>query len=100
MSHHLGYAADGNVLVEHQDSECMAAGVESQLITYAKHHSKGMHIKIDVFLLTQWKNRLAVVRGIVERKNLLGYRMERHEELHACLLSFLADELPAIRSSH
>ena len=54
----------------------MAAGVESQLITYAKHHSKGMHIKIDVFLLTQWKNRLAVVRGIVERKNLLGYRME------------------------
>ena len=44
------------------------------LYTYAKHHSKGMHIKIDVFLLTQWKNRLAVVRGIVERKNLLGYR--------------------------
>ena len=39
VSHHLGYAADGNVLVEHQDSECMAAGVESQLITYAKHHS-------------------------------------------------------------
>ena len=35
----------------------LAAGVESQLITYAKHHSKGMHIKIDVFLLTQWKNR-------------------------------------------
>ena len=79
--------------VEHQDSECMAAGVESQLIAYAKHHSKGMHIKIDVFLLTQWKNRLAVVRGIVERKNLPGYRMEWHEELHACLLSFLADEL-------
>ena len=25
VSHHLGYAADGNVLVEHQDSECMAA---------------------------------------------------------------------------
>ena len=96
MSHHLGYAADGNVLVEHQDSECMAAGVESQLVTYAKHHSKGMHIKIDVFLLTQWKNRLAVVRGIVERKNLLGYRMEWHEELHACLLSFLADELPTL----
>ena len=44
----------------------------------------------------QWKNRLAVVRGIVERKNLLGYRMERHEELHACLLSFLADELPTL----
>jgi integrase len=79
-----------------QVSECMAAGVESQLITYAKHHSKGMHIKIDVFLLTQWKNRLAVVRGIVERKNLLGYRMEWHEELHACLLSFLADELPTL----
>ena len=39
---------------------------------------------------------LAVVRGIVERKNLLGYRMERHEELHACLLSFLADELPTL----
>ena len=52
--------------------------------------------KIDVFLLTQWKNRLAVVRGIVERKNLLGYRMEWHEELHACLLSFLADELPTL----
>ena len=26
--------------------------------------------------IDQWKNRLAVVRGIVERKNLLGYRME------------------------
>ena len=27
---------------------------------------------------------------------LLSYRMEWHEELHACLLSFLADELPTL----
>ena len=39
----------------------------------------------------------AVVRGIVERKNLPGYRMEWHEELHACLLSFLRSEEPSCR---
>ena len=44
-------------------------------ITYAKHDRKGMRIKIDALSTTHpsGKTGLAVVHGIVERKNLPGF---------------------------
>ena len=89
----VGYGGDGNVVVEDEGWECMGGGVEWEVISYGKEDWKGMEMKIDVFVVREWKKRVGVVGGIVEGKNVVGYGMEGEEEVEGCVVCLVGDEV-------